>query len=85
MIGLLLIGLALIFGIGMKIVAYSGSLMLFLMWLAILPLEHNPFLDDHLVYILILIFLVNFRTGQWFGFGKWWAQTKLVKRYKFLE
>lgn len=85
MIGLLLIGLALIFGIGMNIAVFSGSLMLFLMWLAVLPLEHNPFLDDHLVYILILILLINFKSGQWFGLGKWWARTKLVKRYKFLE
>src|SRR3989344_1551296 len=34
MLGLLLIGIALIFGIAMKLAAWSGSIMLFLMWLA---------------------------------------------------
>ena len=85
MIGLLLIGLALLLGIGMRIASYSGALMLFLMRLALLPPEHNPFLDDHLIYAFIMIGLTFTKAGQWFGFGKWWASIPIIKKYKFLE
>lgn len=85
MAGLLLIGASLILGIGIKVAAYSGSLMLFLMWTAALPPEHNPFLDDHIVYIIILIGLAATRSGQYLGLGQWWSKTALVKKYSFLE
>lgn len=85
MIGLLLIGLALLVGAGMKIASYAGVLMLFLMWLAVLPPEHNPFLDDHLIYGLILIGFTFVKAGHWFGIGEWWSNTKLVQKYPFLE
>ena len=55
MIGLLGIGLALLLGIGVRIASVSGALMLVLMWLAALWPEHNPFLDDHLIYAFVLI------------------------------
>ncbi|MBI2548195.1 hypothetical protein HYW21_02490 [Candidatus Woesearchaeota archaeon] len=85
MIGLLCIGLALLFGVGMRIAAYSGSLMLFLMWTAVLPPEHNPFLDDHLIYILVLLILATVKAGQWFGLGRWWTQQAVVQKYPILE
>lgn len=85
MAGLLFIGLALIFGVGIRIASYAGSLMLFLMWLAVLPPEHNPFLDDHLIYIFILIGISIVNPTRIFGLGGWWSKTKLVKKYGFLE
>ena len=59
MLGLLLIGLALILGILIKIAAYSGASMLFLMWLSLLFPEHNPFLDEHIIYAILLIALTK--------------------------
>ena len=85
MLGLLLIGLALVLGVATRIAGYSGAMMLFLMWLAQLPPEHNPFLDDHLVYIVILIALVIVRASQYCGLGKWWVKTKLVRKYPLFE
>lgn len=85
MIGLLLIGMALIIGIGIKIASYSGALLMLLMWLAALPPEHHPFLDEHIIYLIILIGLVSAKLGQCLGLGKWWAETKLVKKFSFLE
>ena len=55
MIGLLLIGLTLVIGIMVNIAGYSGSLMIFLMWLAVLPPKNHPILDEHIVYIFVLI------------------------------
>src|SRR3972149_11324272 len=46
MMGLLLIGLSLLLGIGIRIACYAGILLFFLMYLAVLPPKQNPFLDD---------------------------------------
>ena len=85
MLGLLLIGLALLLGIGIRIASSSGALLLSLMWLAALPPLHNPFLDEHIIYILVLISLSFTKAGHWLGLGTWWSATALVKRYPFLE
>jgi thiosulfate dehydrogenase (quinone) large subunit len=85
MIGLLGIGLALTLGIGVRIAAYSGALLLFLMWTAFLPPEHHPFLSDHIIYGIVLIGLAQVNAGDTFGFGKWWSATPLVERYSILR
>lgn len=85
MVGLLLIGLALIFGVGVRIAGYTGALLMLLMWLAVLPKENNPFLDDHIIYLLVLLGLAHVRAGQWFGFGAWWKKTSLVRAMSILE
>ena len=86
MLGLLLIGLSLIFGIGVKVAGYAGALLMLLMYTAgFMPPEHNPFLDEHLIYVVVLISLTFVKAGRTFGLGQWWVETKLVKRYSFLE
>ncbi|HDH31445.1 MAG TPA: DoxX family membrane protein [Candidatus Wolfebacteria bacterium] len=84
MLGLLFIGLALILGIFVRIASLIGALLMFLMWTAFLPPKHNPFLDDHIIYLIILIGLTIRRPDQRICLGKWWANTKLVKKYQFL-
>lgn len=85
MIGLLLIGLALIFGVLVKLAGYSGSLLMFLMWSAALLPENNPILDDHIIYIIALIGIILVNKTQVLGFGQKWQNCKLVKKNKWLE
>lgn len=85
MIGLLLIGIALILGIGMKIATYAGSLLLFMMWLSLLLPENNPVIDDHIIYILTLFVLKSLDAGKIFGFGKAWSKMGIVKKFPILE
>lgn len=85
MIGLFCIGLALILGIGLRIAAYAGSLLLLLMWMSLLPPDNNPILDDHIIYILVLIVLNQSNAGNVFGLGSLWRKTKLVQKYPFLR
>lgn len=86
MLALLLIGLALLLGIGMKIATISGSVLLFLQWSAVLPKPGNIFqIDEHVVYILVLLTLLFLKAGKVAGLGKWWSNTKLVKRLPVLE
>lgn len=85
MLGLLFLGTALILGIGLRIAALGGSLLLFLMWLSLFPTENNPFLDEHIIYILVLWTLSFSNAGDLWGLGKWWGATLLVKNYPILK
>lgn len=86
MLGLLLIGLALIFGVGVRIAGYSGALMLVLMFLAgSLPPIHNPVLDEHIIYAFVLMLFTRLPVGEWLGCGKWWSQQPVVKRFPILR
>ncbi len=85
MIGLLAVGVALILGIGVRIAAAAGVLMLVLMWTAVLPPANNPFMDDHLIYAMVLIGLAAVNAGAVIGLGKWWADTALVRRFPILR
>ena len=85
MTGLLAIGTALVLGIGMRIAAATGALLLVFMWMASLPLDTNPFMDDHLVYAVILIGLAAVHAGDTLGFGRAWARTGLVRRFPVLR
>ena len=85
MSGLLLIGSALILGIGMKIATLTGSLLLIMMWSASLLPDNNPILDDHIVYVFILLALGATNTQQVLGLRAWWVKQDIVKKYPILE
>jgi thiosulfate dehydrogenase (quinone) large subunit len=84
MVGLAVIGVLLLLGIGMRFACGAGALMVVLMWSAALPPENNPFLDDHIIYALVLIGLVLAGAGNTLGLGRWWTKTSLVQRFPWL-
>ena len=84
MIGLLAIAVSLSFGIAMRFAAVAGATMLLLMWSASLPPSDDLFLDNHIIYALLLIGLALVGAGNTLGLGRRWTQTKLVKRYPWL-
>ena len=85
MMGLLLIGFSLFLGICVRIAGYSGAILMFLMWLALLPPKNNPFLDEHIIYLLLFLFLGISGSGRFLGLGYFWSKTKLVNKCKILE
>jgi len=85
MIGLLAIGTALILGIGIRVAAVAGSVLLIAMWTAVLPPENNPFMDDHLVYAGVLVLLALTAAGDTLGLGKLWAKLPIVQRLPWLK
>jgi len=88
MIGLLGIGLALILGIGMRIAAVTGSILLVLMWLSAWTFaqgSNNPVLDDHLIYAFVIITLAVLYAGDTWGLGRRWAGLPLVQRATWLR
>ncbi|WP_329430574.1 DoxX family protein [Streptosporangium sp. NBC_01495] len=85
MLGLLGVGTALLLGAGLRVAAVAGGLMMVLMWAAALPLETNPFIDDHLIYAIVLTGLALTGAGTTWGIGTWWATTPLVRRHPILR
>lgn len=95
MIGLAGLAIALLAGVGMRIAAVSGSLLLLLMWAAEWPFDRhdstgaltrstNPVLDDHIIYALVLIALAALSAGTVWGLGKRWANLDFVKKNRWL-
>ncbi|TYB44884.1 DoxX family membrane protein [Actinomadura chibensis] len=85
MIGLGAVGAALVLGVGMRIAAVAGAALLVMMWSAVLPPANNPFMDDHLVYALLLVGLALVSAGDTLGLGRWWSGTRLVQRLPILK
>jgi thiosulfate dehydrogenase (quinone) large subunit len=85
MLALAGVGIALILGIGMRIAAVAGALLLVMMWSVVLPPENNPFMDYRLVYALLLIGLALENAGDTLGLGRWWGRTRLVRRAPMLK
>ncbi|WP_265522272.1 hypothetical protein [Oerskovia flava] len=84
MIGLLGIGLALILGIGMRIAAVSGALLLVFMFLASLPLTTNPIIDSHITEAITIIALAMIGAGDTLGLGKQWKKLPIVQKNPWL-
>lgn len=85
MIGLLGIGVTLLLGVGMRIATAAGALMYAFMYAAVLPLENNPVVDDHLVGIIVMAVLALGAAGTTWGLGKRWNKTELVERNPVLR
>jgi thiosulfate dehydrogenase [quinone] large subunit len=85
MVSLLLIGLGLMTGVMTRIAAFGGIAWMaaFYLGTAIWP-EHNLFLDDHVVYSVILVGIVLANAGLYWGFGRMWQRVGFVKDRKYL-
>jgi thiosulfate dehydrogenase [quinone] large subunit len=95
MLGLAAVGIALIAGIGLRISAIAGGLIMAMMWLAELPLaQHtatgsasgstNPITDYHVIYAAVLIVLAAGYAGHTWGLGRRWAKIPIVQKYRWL-
>ena len=85
MAGLAAIGVALLSGVAMRFAAAAGALMMVLMWSASLPPANHVFMDDHIVYAIVLIGLALVKAGDTLGLGRRWSRSKLVQRLPWLE
>lgn len=79
------IGIALVLGVAMRAAAAAGATLLVMMWTAVLPPANNPFMDDHLIYALVVVVLALAGAGKTLGLGRTWEQIPLVARYGALK
>ena len=76
------VGLALVLGIGLRIAAVCGGLLMVMMWAAVLPLENNPVIDDHIIYAMLLGVIALSRREL--SFADWWLAQPYVKKHSWL-
>jgi thiosulfate dehydrogenase (quinone) large subunit len=85
MIALAAIGVALITGIGLRVTAVAGGILLVLMWGAALPPANNVFMDDHLIYAGLLALIALTSAGDTLGLGRWWSRVPQVAANPWLK
>jgi thiosulfate dehydrogenase [quinone] large subunit len=74
MLGLLLVGGALVLGVALRAAAAGGSVLMLLMWLSALPIKTNPVLDEHVIYAAAMIALAAAGAGNTWGLGRRWTE-----------
>jgi thiosulfate dehydrogenase (quinone) large subunit len=47
--------------------------------------DNNPFLDEHIVYIIVLAGIVYVGAGRYLGLQRRWEQLRVVKRFPVLK
>lgn len=62
MLGLLFVGVGLLFGAWVKSAAAAGIVMMLLMWSSLLWPKNTPGIDEHIIYSLVLLV---FLLGNW--------------------
>ena len=85
MIGLLIIGVGLLFGLWVRFAALSGIVLLLLMWTALLWPANTPGIDDHIIYALVLFGVALTADHQAWSLDSWWKKTKIAKSLPFLR
>ncbi len=81
----LLIGLGLIFGIGVRLAAIGGATLMFLYYLPRLDFPmvgpQNFIVEYHLVYTFVIIYLAAVKAGRVFGLEGWLERVPSVEAY----
>jgi thiosulfate dehydrogenase (quinone) large subunit len=72
MLGMLLVGAALMLGIALRAAAVGGTMIMGLMWLSALPLVNHPVVDSHIIYAAALWVLVATGAGRTWGLARTW-------------
>ena len=83
--GQILIGFSLILGLFTRVGAFFGALQMLMFYLPTLWPEHNPFIDDHFIYIGIFALLGALGAGRIVGIDSYLEQTETVKKMPALK
>ena len=90
MLGMLGIGVAVMLGIGLRISAIAGTILMVAMYVAEWPFaaggsSTNPAVDYHIIYALALIVVAATAAGDTWGLGTWWKSLPFVRTQKWLH
>jgi thiosulfate dehydrogenase [quinone] large subunit len=90
MLGMLGIGLAVMLGIGLRVSAVAGTIIMVLMYLAEWPFaanarSTNPAVDYHIIYALALIAIAATSAGNTWGFGAQWRELPFIRTQAWLR
>ncbi|MEK7193426.1 MAG: DoxX family protein [Patescibacteria group bacterium] len=86
--GLTLLGISLILGIGVRFSSVLGAMLMVLYYLALpfpMPNAHAYIVDEHIVYIFVLLYFAAHRAGRVWGLEEWCANLPLYRKYPNLR
>lgn len=89
MLGMLGMGVAVMLGIGLRVSAALGSIIMVFIYLAEWPFtpltaSNNPLVDYHIIYALALVAIAATSAGDTWGFGIPWKKLSIVRRQPWL-
>ena len=89
MLGMLAVGLAVILGIGLRISAIAGTIILLFMYVAEWSFgpnaaSTNPVVDYHIIFALSLIVVAVLLAGDAWGLGRSWKRLNIVQNHRWL-
>ena len=83
--GLLLIGVAVMFGLLVRFASLWGAVLMFLYWMADFPPEHGFIIDDHLILMWCFIVFATVDAGRTLGLDGWLESQGYVKKHPILK
>jgi len=89
MLGMLAVGAAVILGIGLRVSAIAGTIILLFMYLAEWSFgpgaaSTNPVVDYHIIFALSLIVVAVLSAGDAWGLGRSWKRLTIVQNHSWL-
>jgi len=87
--GLALLGVSLILGIAVRLSSVLGAILMLLYYVPILdfpyPNAHAYIVDEHIIYIFVLLFFAASRAGRIYGLEKWCASLPICSKFPWLR
>lgn len=84
MLGMGLVGTALVLGVAMRLAAVGAVALMGSLYLTSLPLEDNPVVDEHMIYAALAVALAAVHAGEALGAGRRWSSLPLVRSNRWL-
>jgi thiosulfate dehydrogenase [quinone] large subunit len=86
--GLTLLGLSLILGIFVRLSSFFGIILMLLYYFVLLFPKPNPnsfIVDDHIIYVFVLILFIAVKAGRFYGLDSYLSQKTWYQKFeKFL-
>jgi len=87
--GLTLLGISLILGIGVRLSSLLGALLMLLYYFPVLdfpyPNPHSYIVDEHIIYVFVLLFFAAIRAGRVWGLEQWCASLPICRNFPRLR
>lgn len=87
--GLTLLGVSLIFGVFVRLSSVLGAVLMLMYYLPILdfpyPNPHSLLVDEHIIYIFVLLFFASIRAGRVWGLERWCSDLPICSKFPWLR
>lgn len=87
--GLTLLGISLILGVFVRLSSVLGAVLMLLYYLPILdfpyPNPHSYLVDEHIIYIFVLLLFASIRAGRVWGLESWCSNLPVCSKFPRLR